>query len=84
MSSASNVDLDRDKLVEALRRHRDELQRLGVTSLSIFGSRSLPRNRGKPSAYLWSFSNHYEKGKYVRDRVWDPNYVSKQCAPRSS
>lgn len=29
--------------------------------------------------YLWSFSNHYTKGKYVRDNVWDPDAVSKQC-----
>ena len=29
--------------------------------------------------YLWSFSNHYEKGKYVRDNVWDGNAVSGQC-----
>lgn len=29
--------------------------------------------------YLWSFSNHYSKGKYVRDNVWDGNAVSKQC-----
>ncbi len=29
--------------------------------------------------YLWSFSNHYTKGKYVADNVWDPNAVSRQC-----
>lgn len=29
--------------------------------------------------YLWSFSNHYSKGKFVRDNVWDANAVSKQC-----
>ncbi len=29
--------------------------------------------------YLWSFSNHYSKGKYVADGVWDGNAVSKQC-----
>ena len=29
--------------------------------------------------YLWSFSQHYTKGKYVRDGVWDPNAVSKQA-----
>jgi lysozyme family protein/peptidoglycan hydrolase-like protein with peptidoglycan-binding domain len=32
-----------------------------------------------PTPYLWSFSNHYTKGKYVRDRVYDPNAVSAQC-----
>ncbi|MFG1389094.1 hypothetical protein [Xanthobacter versatilis] len=31
------------------------------------------------SAYLWSYSNHYTRGKYVRDGVWDPNAVSGQC-----
>jgi lysozyme family protein len=31
------------------------------------------------SPYLWSFSTHYVKGKYVRDSVWDPNLVSLQC-----
>ena len=29
--------------------------------------------------YLWSFSNHYTKGKFVADGVWDGNAVSKQC-----
>lgn len=29
--------------------------------------------------YLWSYTNHYIKGKFVRDNVWDPNAVSKQC-----
>ncbi len=29
--------------------------------------------------YLWSFSNHYSKGKYVRDNVWNGDAVSKQC-----
>jgi len=34
---------------------------------------------GIATPYLWSFSNHYTKGKYVADGVWDPNAVSKQC-----
>ncbi len=29
--------------------------------------------------YLWSFSNHYTKGKFVADGVWDGSAVSKQC-----
>jgi lysozyme family protein len=37
------------------------------------------RMRGLASPYLWSFSNHYSKGKFVRDGVYDPNAVSKQC-----
>jgi hypothetical protein len=30
------------------------------------------------SPYLWSFSNHYTRGKYVRDGSWSPTAVSKQ------
>jgi lysozyme family protein len=46
-----------------------------------FGYRSKKGADGKPvySPYLWSFSNQYSKGKYVRDGVWDPSYVSQQC-----
>lgn len=31
------------------------------------------------SPYLWSFSNHHEKGRYVRDHVFDTEAVSNQC-----
>jgi lysozyme family protein len=31
------------------------------------------------SPYLWSFSNHYTKGKYKFDGIFDPNLVSDQC-----
>jgi lysozyme family protein len=37
------------------------------------------RNKGVPSPYLWSFSNHYEKGRYVSDNNYDPESVSEQC-----
>jgi lysozyme family protein len=37
------------------------------------------RPRGIVTPYLWSFSNHYTSGKYVRDGVFDPGAVSKQC-----
>jgi lysozyme family protein len=37
------------------------------------------RKRGLPSPYLWSFSNNYEKGKFVADGHYDPEAVSKQC-----
>jgi lysozyme family protein len=37
------------------------------------------RHRGLPSPYLWSFSDRYFKGKFVRDGVFDPEAVSKQC-----
>lgn len=39
-------------------------------------------NRGLPSPYLWSGTDQYKKGKYVRDGVFDPEAVDKQlgCA----
>lgn len=38
--------------------------------------------RGQPSPYVWSGTDQYVKGKYVRDGVFDPNVVDKQlgCA----
>ena len=36
------------------------------------------RSRGIHTPYLWSYSNHYTKGKFVKDGVYDPNAVSKQ------
>ena len=46
-----------------------------LESFNGFGS----RNHGINTPYLWSFSTHYTKGKYVADNVWDPNAVSAQC-----
>lgn len=39
------------------------------------------RNRHPPinSPYLWCFSTNYVKGKFVKDGVFDPDAVSKQC-----
>lgn len=37
------------------------------------------RRRALPTPYLWSFTNLYVKGKYVRDHEFDPEAVSKQC-----
>lgn len=34
---------------------------------------------GIHSPYLWSFSNHYSRGKYVEDHQYDPDAVSRQC-----
>jgi lysozyme family protein len=31
------------------------------------------------SPYLWSWSNHYTRGKYVADGTWSPTAISKQC-----
>ena len=39
------------------------------------------RNRTPPlnTPYLWSFSNHYTKGKFTKDGVFDPDAPSNQC-----
>ncbi len=37
------------------------------------------RQRGVASPYLWSFSSHYERGKFVSDGKWSPNARSQQC-----
>ena len=36
------------------------------------------RNRGIPSPYLWSGSQHYVSGKYVADGRFDPKAISSQ------
>jgi len=36
------------------------------------------RVHGINSPYLWSFSNHYSKGKFVEDHVFNPDAVSRQ------
>lgn len=35
--------------------------------------------KGLPSPYLWSWTDQYEKGKYVEDGKFDPNFVDQQC-----
>ncbi len=37
------------------------------------------RTLGVPSPYLWSFSNHYDRGKYVADGRFSPRARSQQC-----
>jgi lysozyme family protein len=37
------------------------------------------RMRGIPTPYLWSFSNHYETGKFVSDGSWSAKARSQQC-----
>lgn len=37
------------------------------------------RAHGVWTPYLWSYTNLYEKGRYVADHEYDPNSVSKQC-----
>ncbi len=38
--------------------------------------------RGRPSPYIWSGTDQYRSGKYVRDGVYDPDAVDSQlgCA----
>lgn len=38
--------------------------------------------RGKPSPYVWSGTDQYERGKYVADHVYDPRAIDEQegCA----
>jgi hypothetical protein len=38
--------------------------------------------RGRPSPYIWSGTDQYISGKYVRDGVYDPNAIDSQlgCA----
>lgn len=36
------------------------------------------RKQGINSPYLWSMTNLYEKGKYVADGCYDPDYISQQ------
>lgn len=36
------------------------------------------RSKGVPSAYLWSFSDQYTKGKYIADHVWSATAVDQQ------
>jgi lysozyme family protein len=38
--------------------------------------------RGRPSPYIWSGTDQYKSGKFVRDGVYDPNVVDSQlgCA----
>lgn len=42
-----------------------------------FGYRT--KHPGVLTPYLWSFSNHYTKGKYVADGTWSDTAVSNQC-----
>ena len=37
------------------------------------------RTRGIKSPYVWSFSQHYRRGKFASDGVFDADLVSQQC-----
>lgn len=37
------------------------------------------RRRGVPTPYLWCYSTHYDRGKFVADGRWNPDARSQQC-----
>jgi lysozyme family protein len=37
-----------------------------------------PRGHGINTGYLWACTNHYSRGKYVSDGVWNPNVADSQ------
>ncbi len=41
------------------------------------------RKVGVPTPYLWSFTNHYERGKFVSDGSFSARAQSKQCGAAS-
>jgi lysozyme family protein len=68
--------------IDALRYHGFDVWRNWSVAGTLFKLEAYNgpgyRNRGVPSPYLWSGSQHYTSGKYVRDHVFDPNAVSEQ------
>lgn len=36
-------------------------------------------NKGLPSPYLWSWTDQYVKGKYIKDGKFDPEFVDQQA-----
>jgi lysozyme family protein len=46
-----------------------------IEAFNGFGYRRMAR----ATPYLWCFSNHYERGKYVSDGHFDPRARSQQC-----
>jgi lysozyme family protein len=50
---------------------------LRLEGLNGFGYRNADINI--PSPYLWSFSQHYKRGKFDTDRHFNPTLVSQQC-----
>jgi lysozyme family protein len=48
-----------------------------LESYNGMGYRKAPGRGNTP--YLWSFTNHYTKGKFKSDGHFDPNLVSEQC-----
>lgn len=47
--------------------------------LELYNGWGYRKSRGMATPYLWSFSNHHQRGKYVQDGKFDPNATSAQC-----
>lgn len=47
--------------------------------LEIYNGTGYALYRGIETPYLWSYTNHYSRGKYVSDGRYDPQAVSKQA-----
>jgi lysozyme family protein len=64
-----------------LARHKDWSIAAALTALETYNGIGYAA-RGVPSPYLWSGTNQYRAGKYVRDGVYDPAKVDPQlgCA----
>nr|WP_249153532.1 hypothetical protein [Bradyrhizobium diazoefficiens] len=64
-----------------LARHKDWSIAAALTALETYNGIGYAA-RGVPSPYLWSGTNQYRIGKYVRDGVYDPGKVDAQlgCA----
>ena len=61
---------------------RDTEWSLAGTLFQIEGYNGWGYRRQHPqvlSPYLWSFSSHYTRGKYIADGTWSDTAVSKQC-----
>ncbi|MGY3513128.1 hypothetical protein [Bradyrhizobium lupini] len=64
-----------------LAQHNDWSIAAALTALETYNGIGYAA-RGVPSPYLWSGTNQYRAGKYVRDGVYDPSKVDPQlgCA----
>jgi lysozyme family protein len=64
-----------------LARHRDWSAAGALTALETYNGIGYAA-RGAPSPYVWSGTDQYRSGKYVRDGVYDPGRVDPQlgCA----
>jgi len=75
----------RDRCAEQLcavcRTHRDWTIGPLLTKLEEYNGLGYAA-RGVPSPYVWSGTDQYRSGKYVRDGIYDPNAVDSQpgCA----